>query len=95
VAGGFDFPREIEATESDERLVNSEVVRVTSNGPLLVSCCLAGSTEPLYMLAHTNHTVMWCIKRYSITRNLPLDRKCLRTLCSKLCGQCSQVKIFN
>jgi len=62
LGGGFDFPRELEATESDEILVNSALVRVTSNGPLLVTCFLAGSTEPLYVVAHTNHTVMWCIK---------------------------------
>jgi len=75
VVDGFDFPREIEATEGDERLVYSAVVRVTHNGPILVTSFLAGSTEPLYMNAHTSRTVMWCIKRHSITRNLPVDRK--------------------
>ena len=91
----FDFPREIDTIEGDERLVNSAVVRVTPNGSLLVTCFVAGSTEPLYMNAHTSRIVMWYIKRHSITRNMPLDRKRFWTLCRKSCSQCSQFKYLN
>ena len=94
LVGGFCFPRDMEATESDKGLVNSAMVRVTSNGPLLVTCFLAGSREPLYMHAHTNPTVMWYIKRQSITWNLPLDRKRIWTLCTKSFSKCSQFKVL-